>query len=391
MHTAPGAGGLPTLRTVCELRAPIAEPIASASEFAFEDGSYPERIGWREVVVQGDGVAISPADAERGISNRLTSYPADLLSQPPNERAVAVSIAPGGSALPQWSPPDAWPLDGSMATSDSVTAVPGGVGGELVSLIDFAELSLPLALVGLIVAAVAGAGHALSPGHGKTVMAAYLIGSRGGTRQAIVLGGAVTVSHTLGVLLLAAVVLLAGSILPPERLYPILTVVSGATVVVIGALLLAGCVRRSLTSAAHGAHAHHTDDPEGMHRHGWRVHSHRRDPAPDTLPGWRGLAALGVAGGLVPSTSALILLLGAIGAGQALYGVALALAFGIGMAGVLTGIGVALVHGRAWIEGAGPARRPAVQRAAAALPWLTAVVVIVGGLVLTGQTLATTL
>jgi nickel/cobalt exporter len=390
MQTAPGAGGLPTLRTVCELRAPIPEPITAPTDFGFEDGSYPERIGWREIVVRGDGVTISSADAGRDLSDRLSAYPTDLLQQPLNERNVTLTLTPGGAALERWSAPDAWRLDARPApSSGSVTAVPGGVGSELVSLIDFRELSLPLMLVGLLVAAVAGAGHALSPGHGKTVMAAYLIGSRGGARHAVLLGTAVTASHTLGVLLLAAIVLLAGSVVPPERLYPILTVASGATVIVIGAVLLVGCIKRALARDAHD-HDHRVDHGEGTHRHGWRVHSHRHESEPRALPGWRGLAALGIAGGLVPSTSALILLLGAIGAGQAAYGVALALAFGIGMAAVLTGIGLALVQGRTWLGRIGP-RWPAARFAAAALPWVTAVVVIAGGLVLTGQTLVTTL
>ena len=392
MGTAAGAGGLPTLRTVCELRAPISEPIRTQTTFGFEDGSYAERIGWREIVVRGDGVTVSGDGAARDVSDRLSAYPVDLLQQPLNERAVILTVAPGGAALEPWSAPDALPLDARAApTADGSGTVPGGVGDELASLIDLREPSLPLMLVGLVVAAVAGAGHALSPGHGKTVMAAYLIGSRGGARHAVLLGSAVTVSHTLGVLLLAAVVLLAGSVLPPERLYPILSAVSGATVIVIGAVLLGGCIARALARRApadHDDQDDHTDD--GVHRHGWRVHSHDDGPEHRAIPGWRGLAALGIAGGLVPSTSALILLLAAVGAGQAAYGVALALAFGIGMAAVLTGIGLALVRGRTWLGRIGP-RWPAARLASAALPWVTAVVVIAGGLVLTGQTLLTTL
>lgn len=382
MRTAPGAAGLPTLRTVCELRAPLPSPLAAATELTFSDGSYPQRIGWREIVVRGDGMTVATGDAD--VSDRLTEYPADLLQQPLNERSVSTVISPGGAALAPWVAPDAWPLDQpSTAGPAPAAAVPGGVADELSSLVDLTNPSLPLMLLGIAVAAVAGAGHALSPGHGKTVMAAYLIGSRGSTRHALLLGAAVTISHTLGVLLLAVVVLLAGNILPPDRLYPILTVASGATVVVIGAALLIGCIRRAMATSTHG-HSHHDRHDHGVHRHGWRLHSHA--PEQPSPPGWRGLAAIGIAGGLVPSTSALILLLGASGAGLPAYGVGLALAFGVGMAAVLTGIGLALVHGRAWLASI-ETSRPAARLAGAALPWVTAVVVLAGGLVLTGQTL----
>jgi nickel/cobalt exporter len=381
MHAAPGAGGLLTLRTVCELSAALAAPVQARASLTFTDSSYAERIGWREIVVIGDGVTVANAGADQDVSRRLTSYPTDLLRQPLNERSIDVPLRPGGPRTAPWSTEDAWPLDvASRRAPGGDVSVPGGVAGELASIVDFRHLSPSLALLGLLIAAVVGAGHAVSPGHGKTVMAAYLVGSRGGPRHALLLGGAVTVSHTLGVLLLAAVVLLAGRVLPPERLYPVLTVLSGATVVVIGAALLIGCIRRARATATH-PHEH-----ASVHRHGWRVHSH--DPRPPTA--WRGLAALGIAGGLVPSTSALILLLGAVGAGQPAYGLALSVAFGVGMATVLTGIGLAMVHGRALVGRLGLGG-PRTRIAAAAMPWVTATVVLVGGLLLTGQTLAASL
>jgi nickel/cobalt transporter (NicO) family protein len=386
MQTARGAGGLSTLRTVCELRASLPAPIETRAELHFSDASHAERIGWREIVVRGDGVSVVGAPTA-GVSDRLTAYPDDLLQQPLDQRAVTVTLAPGGDSSAAWTAPDAWPLDGrSGVPGGSQTSVPGGVGDELAA-IPLQDATLPVMLGGLLVAMLAGAGHALGPGHGKTVMAAYLVGSGGTARRAVLLGAAVTVSHTLGVLLLAAIVLVAGSVVPPDRLYPILTVVSGSIVIVIGSLLLAGCVRRALGRRSHAVatvsdHQHH-----GMHRHGWRVHSHAHDSAPGPVLGWRGLLAIGIAGGLVPSTSALILLLGAIGAGAPAYGVVLAMAFGIGMATVLAGIGLALVRGRDWVGRIGPGW-PAARGLASLLPWATAVVVLAAGLVVTGQTLA---
>jgi ABC-type nickel/cobalt efflux system permease component RcnA len=268
--------------------------------------------------------------------------------------------------------------------------VPGGVAAELPFVPDFGNLSVGTGIIGLLLAAVAGAGHALSPGHGKTVMAAYLVGTRGQARHAVLLGAAVTVSHTLGVLALGGVVLFASDVLPAERLYPVLGLLSGAAVTVIGAWLLVGCLRRLHANASH-ARAHEHGHPHGHeHAHG---HEHPHEHA-SSMPGIRGLLAIGVAGGLVPSTAALVLLLAAVAAGQAAYGLALALAFGAGMAGVLTGIGLAIVHGRqrlghrlaGWGKGT---RVPA--RLAGAAPWAIAVVVLVGGVVLTGQALAQTL
>ena len=388
-HAVPGASGLVTLRTVCEMRGEFVTPIEDGATLQFENRADANRIGWREIVVRGDGVTLG-GDVASAIdrSQRLTAYPADLLQQPPNERSVRVAVTAGGPALPAWHAPDAWAIGQPSRPDQAIGAlsVPGGAAAELPIPIDFRDLSPPVALLGILAAMVAGAGHALSPGHGKTVMAAYLIGSRGGARQAIVLGMAVTTSHTLGVVLLALIVLLAGSVVPPERLYPILTGVSGATVIVIGAVLLAGCIRRATAKGA--GHDHdHGYAPDHGHDHG---HAHGHDHEhPQRAPAWRGLVALGVAGGLVPSTAALVLLLGAIGAGQPAYGLGLAIAFGAGMAIVLSGIGLALVHGRSMVARRAP--NLGGLRVARALPWVTAVLVLAGGIVLTGGTLATRL
>jgi ABC-type nickel/cobalt efflux system permease component RcnA len=150
-------------------------------------------------------------------------------------------------------------------------------------------------------------------------------------------------------------------------------------VIAIGLFMLAGSVRRPHRARRHhDAHAHGSahDHPHG---HG---HAHLHEPTP--MPGWRRLAAIGVAGGLVPSTSALILLLGAISAGQPAYGLALALSFGLGMAAVLTGIGLALVRGRALVDRVGPSL-PWVRPLAGLVPWVTGLAILGGGLLITGQ------
>ena len=409
----PGAGGLDTMRLVCEFETSLPVPLAESSPagltVTFADTSYSERIGWREIVVAGDGVTIAAAGAGGGasepqtvsVSGRLTSYPTDLLSQPLDMRSVEFRAAPGGPRLPAWSAPDAAPVsapgDGTApgvgTVPGGVGAVPGGVGNELASLIGTADLTLPVVLASLLIALGLGAIHAVSPGHGKTVMAAYLVGSRGSARHAVALGVTVTIAHTLGVLALAAITLLASSVLPPERLYPILGLASGGIAVAIGAWLLLARYRQWAEGHARSRHEHdheheheheHEHHPaSGLHSHGGVTHSHL--PATGTTLSWRSLFALGLSGGLVPSASALILLLGSIAAGRPEFGLVLVVAFGLGMAMVLGGVGLALVYAGRLLE-----RLPStdgLRRLSGAVPTATAVVVLVAGLFLTSQAL----
>ena len=396
LHQQAGAGGLTTLRLVCELRAET--PVANgAVVLSISDTGDAGRLGWREIVVRGDGLLAEPAEAVDDVTSRLTSYPTDLLTQPLDERSLEVILRPGGPPLARKAVPEASPLDGPAgAAIPAPDLTRPGARAELNPLPALGQLSLGAALIGILLAAIAGAGHALSPGHGKTIMAAYLVGTNGSTRNALLLGAAVTLSHTLGVLLLAAVVLLAADLLPPEQLYAILTAVSGAAVIVIGAGLLIGCIRRFARSRNHDHD--HPHEHAAVHRHGWRVHSHdvpaMADANAPSLPGRRGLIAIGVAGGLVPSPAALVLLLAAIAAGQPAYGLLVALSFGIGMAAVLSGIGLLLVHGRRRLssrfERAG-SRLPVTHRLAAAMPWAIAIVIIASGVLLTSQALVTRL
>jgi nickel/cobalt exporter len=400
----PGAGGLSTMRLVCELEAALASPVAAGSTIAFEDRSFAERIGWREIVVLGDGVQIggpasgAPANAD-GVSARLTSYPKDLLTTPLDMRSASVSVTPGGPTLAAWSAPDAQLLAGATpvnqaSAASAVSSVPGGITDNLAALVNISDLNPLAILVSLAIAFGLGVVHAVSPGHGKTIMAAYLVGAKGSSRQAVGLGLAVTISHTLGVLVLAGITLAASSLLPPERLYPILGATSGALVIVIGASLLWSRVRmlRRARAARAGEpprpqiHVHAADHPAERthdHEHG-HAHPHPQGPLPgETTISWRNLIALGLSGGLVPSASALILLLGSIAAGRVGYGLVLVLGFGIGMAVVLAGIGLLLVHARRLVE-----RRPSIAsfgRIMLPVQLATASLVVVLGIVLTTQ------
>jgi nickel/cobalt transporter (NicO) family protein len=409
----PGAGGLSTMRLVCEYEAPLTAPLATATSVTFEDRSFSERIGWREIVIVGDGVSIAspaaPSGDPAGVSKRLTSYPTDLLTQPLNIRSIAVSVTAGGPALPAWAAADASPLASAAPApvGNPAAAVPGGIGEDLAALVDVHDLTPLAILVSLAIAFGLGIVHALSPGHGKTIMAAYLVGGRGSSRQAIGLGLAVTVSHTLGVLALAAITLAASSVLPPERLYPILGVVSGGLVIVIGGSLLWSRLKVAVGRQAardahdHGVKAGHVHGPGNEHSHqhshphqdadAHHPHPHRHVPGRgDESISWRGLLALGLSGGLVPSASALILLLGSIAAGRVGYGLVLVLGFGMGMAVVLAGVGLLLVHARRLVEqrlAGGRASVDGLRRVVLPVQLATACLVVVLGFVLTGQAL----
>jgi ABC-type nickel/cobalt efflux system permease component RcnA len=316
--------------------------------------------------------------------------------------------------------------------------VPGGVAGEISGLLGASDLTPAVLLLSFLTAIVLGAGHAVTPGHGKTIMAAYLVGTKGTTRHAFGLGLATAVSHTIGVLILAMLIVAAGTALPADRVYPILSAVSGVIVVVIGAWLLASQVTKWLRSRPAGAnpslggrlvpatadgHGHPHASPDlaaqygaryamtsgasgalaatvpamspstaavaasdaaGMHRHGWRVHSHV--PAKESDLSWRSLFALGLSGGLVPSTNALLILVATVAAGRAPYGIVLVIAFGIGMAAVLVGVGLALVYASGMVARA--PRNPLLMRMLTLAPVAAAMAVLVLGLFLTSQALS---
>jgi ABC-type nickel/cobalt efflux system permease component RcnA len=205
-----------------------------------------------------------------------------------------------------------------------------------------------------------GALHAMSPGHGKTIMAAYLVGTRGTAVHALFLGLTVTVSHTLGVVVLGLVVLYASHLIAPETLYPWLSMASGVVIVAIGLGLLVNRLRSGRADNEHG-HPHHHHRPGSHHSHYAPLAEVGKESASRLRITWRSLAALGVVGGLVPSTSALVILLAAISVQRIEVGLLLVLTFSVGMALVLGGVGLALVYaakavervsfGRGWMVG----------------------------------------
>jgi nickel/cobalt transporter (NicO) family protein len=402
----PGLGGLSTMRIECGYAAVLPAALGGRTTITFSDTSFTDRIGWREVVVSGDGVTIEadglPATSP---SKRLTSYPADMISQPLDMRSVTIvatpQAAPIGTAVPAQAGPAAPAAAEPAAAGIAVVgAVPGGVGGELPAIFQSVDLSPIVLLLSILTALGLGAGHAVTPGHGKTLMAAYLVGTRGTALHAVGLGLAVTVSHTLGILVLAALVVGAQGLLPPDVVVRGAPVVAAVTIVAIGGWMLLAEFRRRLaarsTATVHSRHNHdhdhgvesydhdhgHGHDVEPHeHRHGGLSHSHL-PPAGSTIS-WRGLIALGLAGGLIPSTSALFILLGSIVAGRPAFGFVLVVVFGFGMALVMTGVGLAMVFARTRLD-----RLPSGSgfgRLARHAPLVAAVVVLAFGLYLTAQ------
>jgi ABC-type nickel/cobalt efflux system permease component RcnA len=380
--------GSDVLRLVCVLRAPLALP-ADGTTFQFSDPSNASRRGWREIVVEGDATTITGSHAtSTGVSDRLTSYPSELLSVPLDQTGATFGARPGGPALPPLNYPDSTPTGVTPIVPPVVEVaapqIPDGttdLGADVTALFQAPDLTPPIILLSLLVALGLGALHALSPGHGKTVMAAYLVGSRGTTRQAIGLGLTVTVSHTLGVLALGLLSLSAAAVIPVERLYPVLGVTSGAIVVVIGGYLLITRIRAWRADSKPHHHGHHrsiVDRPDGWHEHDGMGHTH----LPSQGMGKRGLFALGLSGGMIPSVSALLVLIGSISIGRPAWGIVLTVAFGLGMAAVLVGVGLALVHARKLVE-----RLPVGRalRFGQRLPVVTAAVVLVAGLLIAGQ------
>jgi nickel/cobalt transporter (NicO) family protein len=413
----PGLGGLSTMRIECGYAVVLGTELGGPTTITFSDTSYPERVGWREIVATGDGVAIQanglPSSSP---TNRLTTYPADLISQPLDMRSAAIVATPETAAI-EAGPAAAGATAATAAAAPAAAnvvvagAVPGGVGGELPAIFQSVDLTPIVLVLSVMTALGLGAGHALTPGHGKTLMAAYLVGTRGTALHAVGLGLAVTISHTLGILVLAALVVGAQGLLPPDVVVRAAPVVAAVTIVAIGGWMLVGEVRRRLAAGriasagpprdhdhdhdhealrGHGhegdrghGHDHHVAAqlPPGEHRHGGVAHSHL--PAAGSTISWRGLTALGLAGGLIPSTSALFILLSSIVAGRPAFGFVLVVVFGLGMALVMTGVGLAMVFARTRLD-----RLPSgstLGRLARHAPLVAAVVVLAFGLYLTVQ------
>jgi len=370
-----GQGGLPTLRLLLDIDAPVSGGAALA--VTYRDDNFNERLGWREiVVVPSEGVALRDATVPaQDQTDELQAYPEDLLSSPLDVRVASFTIVP--AAASNTAQPLGEPVPSQERGEDSFAA-----------LIATPELTPPVIGLALLLALLLGAGHALTPGHGKTIVAAYLIGARGTARHAVFLGLTTTITHTLGVFALGFITLFVANYILPEQIYPWLEFASGLMVVGIGitlfrsrlvGLLRRGAGRTAVVSGGAHVHAHEHDDGHGHdHDHGPYGHSHL-PPGGDGQPvTWRSLLALGVSGGLLPCPSALVVLLGAIALNRVALGMLLIVAFSVGLAAVLTGIGLLLVYARSLFE-----HFPTDGRLLRTLPVVSAAVVTLAGLAIT--------
>jgi nickel/cobalt exporter len=347
----PGTGGLPILRIECDFAGQLPQRTEPLRRLHYEDTNFNDRIGWREIVLEplGAGIQVFNSSAfGSAVTDELKTYPQDMLKAPLNETIADWSVTTGDL------PPNSYPLitrDGRKADFQR---------DRFAELIAVPSVTPWIALLGLLVAAGLGALHAFSPGHGKTVVAAYLVGSRGTARHAAFLGLTVTITHTIGVFALGIVTLFATAYVVPERLFPIISFVSGAIVFTMGLALFAKRLGGLLPGAvSHGLHSHdghthshdtaHSDDhadhhSDIVHSHGGRVHSHLPPGVDGQSVTWRSLLALGVAGGLLPCPSALVVLLSAISLHRVAYGLALVVGFSIGLAATLTAVGLVFVY-----------------------------------------------
>jgi len=234
-------------------------------------------------------------------------------------------------------------------------------------------------VVAIALAFVLGAAHALTPGHGKTIVAAYLVGSRGTLKHAAFLGAVVTFTHTISVFLLGLATLFLFQYVVPEKITQVLGAISGLSIVAIGGGMLYKRLRGAGHSHSHDHH-HHDHDHHHHHDHEHGPHTHTHD-VPDQVT-WGSLIALGASGGLVPCESALVLLLSAIALRRVALGLLLLVSFSLGLALVLMAIGGLVIYAKRLL--------PDTSKSSGFFRWMpvaSAAVVMVVGLLMTSVSL----
>jgi nickel/cobalt transporter (NicO) family protein len=334
-----GVGGLHTMRLQVILRGP---EVDGSARLAVRDTNYAGRIGWKEIVLG----ASAPSE-----SSELRAYPKSLLQSPLNVTEASATVASTRAPPP------------TLLSGRALQAPDRVADSGFTRLIGRGHLSALVILASLAVALFLGAAHALSPGHGKTIVSAYLIGKRGTPRDAALLGLIVTVTHTVGVFALGLVTLVLSQWIVPDRLYPWLNLTAGLAVVAVGLAVLRARARewRHMRAHRHGHHHHHHHD-----------HDLSR----------RGLLAVGISGGILPCPSALVVLLAAISLHRVAFGLVLIVAFSAGLALSITGVGlVAVLAKRAF------ARASFDGLLIRALPAVSALVILVAGAAMTVRAL----
>jgi ABC-type nickel/cobalt efflux system permease component RcnA len=437
-----GAAGLPVSRLECRMR--VEARLDRSATLTVRDGYLPDRLGWREITAIGQGVRLvdSPVPTE-SISQELRRYPNDLLSSPLDVRSATLTVQPGSGASTVRTATD-------LPVAGPVTRALARLSDKFEAQVGTERLTFTVGLLAVLLALLLGAGHAVLPGHGKTVIAAYLAGRQGSKRDALTVGATVTATHTAGViglgLLLSAAATIAG-----DQILAGLGVAGGLLITGIGGWLLVGALRAAAerraadragadlvvatgvsvplsvpvptspsaaelpaaTGSANGlapdyasgqehghGHGHGHGDGNGNghgdghgfghghghgHRHGFG-HSYGHGHGHDDRVGRGALIGMGIAGGLVPSPSALVVLLAAIGLGRTAFGVLLVVCYGLGMAATLTAVGLLLVHLRGRLDDHLNRRFDGTAaRLARIAPLVTAALVLLVGLGLTAR------
>ena len=455
----PGAIHLTAARLECDLAGPV--EVSGKALVQVESSWDGAGVGWHEITAVGSGVTLdrSPFQA-RSISDELRSYPNNLLSSPVDVRSGTFDVTPGAGTSTYQAAKDL-PVAGFLVRklNGLATAFNDTVGTK--------HLTVGVGLLAVVLSVLLGAGHAFLPGHGKTIMAAYLVGRRGRLRDVVTVGATVTITHTAGVLLLGLAISTT-SAFAPTAAEQYLGIVSGLIVAGVGVGLLVSALRRRRRPGVAGAlrvapdvgevvqelhlddrgaapaaavlraegggdvavlaparshpheheheqdsshehaphdhaphghdhphdappvggghdHPHGTPPVAGGHDHGPGGHSHGLGRRHSHSPGEGGfsrggLVGLGVAGGLVPSPSALLVLLAATALGRTVFGVVLVLGYGLGMAAALSAAGLLLVKLRGRLDRYADSPRLArMEKVLAALPVLTALLVFAVG------------
>ncbi len=416
-----GAGNLPVARIATRAHLDTA-----GGSLAYQDSNFQDRAGWKEIViVAGEGATLRQASqTSQDVSKGLSQYPPDPTVAPPQDLraelvwsverpALASKPPPARISQPVIRPipqPKNAPAAPSPATLTAAAAPPGTVvrGDFLSKLLHEREITPWMMLVGLAAAFVLGGAHALTPGHGKTIVAAYLVGSRGTLKHAAFLGAMVTFTHTISVFALGLATLFLFRWVMPEKITQWLGVISGLSIVAIGLWMAYKRLRAASQHhhsvphhhhAEHGhTHSHHHDhdhahdhahehghdhDHAHSHDHDHSQHAHGHSHVPDELS-WGGLVALGASGGLVPCESALVLLLAAVALRRVGLGLLLLISFSAGLAMVLIAVGaIVLYAGKLLPESKRQKSNPILRYA----PVASAAIVTIVGLIMTGISL----
>jgi ABC-type nickel/cobalt efflux system permease component RcnA len=368
---SPGQGGLDTLRLTMWLDGVLPSVGANRLDVEYVDTNDTARLGWREIVLlPKDGMSVSDVGGahDKDVSNELRNYPEDLLSSPLKQTDAKFKLGAGAGQT-----------SGATTTGETKRVFGSGSRDAQFSALINADLTPVTIATTILGALVLGALHALEPGHGKSVAAAYLVGTRATPRHAFLLGATITITHTISVFLLGFITLVASTFIVPEKLFPYLGLLSAAIVIVMGINMIVNAIRNARALSEDAAHAS-SEGGAAMHSHGGKLHKH----VPPTKMNAKNVLAVGVSGGLVPCPAALVVLLSSIALGRVGFGMALIVVFSVGLAAILTIISLIVLYGKKAVSRNEIAKRiadrlPSSGRAAALLPAMSGALVLIAG------------